>query len=602
MELAINLNVKKEIYLLVDKKILLHALRKISTLVSFLLTGVLYSQNINFEYALSFYDNEKFKESLEELKKIDTAAISEYDKATWYYYYADIQFSLDKHDVAYQFALKAEDLYEALEERSDVIDSKLLRLSIVSHQNSLNFDEKLLINDILSYIETTNDSTTLMKVYFRIGNTFTRNNNHEKANYYYRIILEKTKKSIDTAHAYMNIGTVYSTIAPQNQDSALSYAKKAIPILVKNNNLTSLASNYNNQAEAYYYKKQYKKAIEYLLKADSITLNKNDKKTRIIFYENLAKNYDSLSDYRNASYYYSKKIKLTDSINNLVQNLNIADVREKYKTADLKAKNAQTNTYLTISLAILTLVIISAYLLQKNTRKKQLLAEQAKDLEEQKVSTLLKEQELASIDAMIEGQEKERKRIAEDLHDDLGALMATINLHLENVGSKNSPNALKKTKSLLGEAYTKIRSIAHAKNAGVIANQGLLVAINNMASKIKSANKLDIEVIAHGLENRLENSLELSLFRMIQELIANIIKHAEATKATIQLTQFENSLNIIVEDNGKGFETTINKEVEKKGIGLESIKKRIIHLEGTFSIDSTIGKGTTILIDIPLTV
>ena len=175
--------------------------------------------------------------------------------------------------------------------------------------------------------------------------------------------------------------------------------------------------------------------------------------------------------------------------------------------------------------------------------------------------------------------------------------MATINLHLENVGSKNSPNALDKTKTLLNEAYEKIRNMSHVKNAGVIANEGLLRAIQNMTSKISSANKIDIEVIAPELKNRLENSLELSLFRTIQELLTNIIKHAEATKATIQLTQFNESLNIIVEDNGKGLETS---KIKENGIGLSNIKKRITHLDGTLSIDSTLGRGTTILIDIPL--
>jgi signal transduction histidine kinase len=98
---------------------------------------------------------------------------------------------------------------------------------------------------------------------------------------------------------------------------------------------------------------------------------------------------------------------------------------------------------------------------------------------------------------------------------------------------------------------------------------------------------------------RLENSLELSLFRTVQELVANAIKHAEATKLNIQLTQHEDNLNIIVEDNGIGFDrSTIGKT--KTGMGLTNIEKRIEHLEGTFTVDSVLGKGTSILIDIPV--
>jgi len=588
----------------VDKNILLHISKKIIILVSFFLTGFLFAQKVDFDDFYLFYDSENFKESLLELNKIDTAKISKNDMAHWCFYYADTQSNLDQQGIAHKYILKAEKIFNSLNKLSDVIDSKFLRLSIICHQNSLDYDQQSVINDILSYAEKNNDSIRLMKIYFQIGHTFVDNDNKEKANYYYRTILKKTKKSIDTAQAYMNIGSVFSTIEPTNQDSALYYAKKAVPILIKENNLESLTADYNNQAEAYYYKKKYRKAIQYLLKADSININKNDKKTRVILYENLAKNYDSIGDYEFATYYYRDWIKLADSINDLEQDIAIAKERERYQNAELRAENleekantSKKNTQLIISLSILALVIISAYLLQKNTRKKQLLAEQAKDLEVQKVANLLKEQELASIDAMIEGQEKERKRIAEDLHDDLGALMATINLHLENVGSENSPNALDKTKTLLSEAYEKIRNMSHVKNAGVIANEGLLRAIQNMTSKISSANKIDIEVIAPELKNRLENSLELSLFRTIQELLTNIIKHAEATKATIQLTQFNESLNIIVEDNGKGLETS---KIKENGIGLSNIKKRITHLDGTLSIDSTLGRGTTILIDVPL--
>lgn len=319
--------------------------------------------------------------------------------------------------------------------------------------------------------------------------------------------------------------------------------------------------------------------------------------SHLILYDWNYKNLIALENKEEAFESLEEAYLLKDSIYKKNYDAQVANSDIKYKSAEKEKKLIEKNSQLIISLSILALVIISAYLLQKNTRKKQLLAEQAKDLEAQKVFTLLKEQELASIDAMIEGQEKERKRIAEDLHDDLGALMATVKLHFDNIETAQNEDAVQKTSSLLDEAYSKIRTIAHAKNAGVIANDGLLVAVKNMTSKISSANKVDMEVIAHGLENRLENSLELSLFRTIQELIANIIKHAEATKATIQLTQFQESLNIIVEDNGKGFDF---KEIKETGIGLDNIKKRVEHLNGKLNIDSTLGKGTSIILDIPI--
>ena len=140
--------------------------------------------------------------------------------------------------------------------------------------------------------------------------------------------------------------------------------------------------------------------------------------------------------------------------------------------------------------------------------------------------------------------------------------------------------------------------MAHVKNSGVIAKNGLLPAVQKLARNASGVNGLTIEVEDYGLEERLENTLEISVFRIIQELVTNIIKHAQATQASIAINQYEDSLNIIIEDNGKGFNA--KRLPQKEGMGLFSIEKRIEHLEGGIEIDSTPGKGTHILIDIPL--
>ncbi len=120
-----------------------------------------------------------------------------------------------------------------------------------------------------------------------------------------------------------------------------------------------------------------------------------------------------------------------------------------------------------------------------------------------------------------------------------------------------------------------------------------------MAEKISSADKLNIEVISFGLNKSLDNSLEISVFRIIQELVTNVIKHANANNATINISQYENNLNIIIEDDGVGFNI---KTVDlKNGMGISSIKTRIEHLNGSFNIDSTINKGSSVIIDIPIT-
>ena len=120
-----------------------------------------------------------------------------------------------------------------------------------------------------------------------------------------------------------------------------------------------------------------------------------------------------------------------------------------------------------------------------------------------------------------------------------------------------------------------------------------------MAAKVSTANTIQIDVIDHGLDYRLENSLELTIFRIIQELIANTIKHAQATEASIHLTNHEDNLNIMVEDNGIGFKPKQNNKTNE-GMGLGSIDKRVSHLNGTLTIESEHNSGTTVIIDIPL--
>ena len=227
------------------------------------------------------------------------------------------------------------------------------------------------------------------------------------------------------------------------------------------------------------------------------------------------------------------------------------------------------------------------------------MAEKEALLKQERVDNLLKEQELVSIDAMIEGQEKERQRVANELHDDLGSLMATIKLHFDNSKVSKKDPALQNAQKLLEEAYQKVRGMAHSKNSGVMSDQGLLPAIKKMAKVITETNALKVSVEDFGMGDRLENSLELNLFRMVQELVANTIKHAEATQVNIQLTQHEDNLNIIIEDNGKGFDRS-KVDTSKTGMGLTTIEKRVEHLEGNFTVDSILGKGTSILIDIPV--
>jgi signal transduction histidine kinase len=127
----------------------------------------------------------------------------------------------------------------------------------------------------------------------------------------------------------------------------------------------------------------------------------------------------------------------------------------------------------------------------------------------------------------------------------------------------------------------------------------LVPALKNLINKISSSKGLQVQFLTHELNSRLDEQTEISIYRIILELINNIVKHANATKATVQLIKYPDYINITIEDNGKGFDVSkINDE--KTGIGLGNVAARVNYLKGKIEIDTRPGKGTTIVIDIPL--
>ena len=428
--------------------------------------------------------------------------------------------------------------------------------------------------------------------------------------------LLKIKKSnnIFLKGKYNQMIGVFFSYYKKDKDSALFYMQKARVLFEKKdyqlfkNELFGIYGNIGQYADS---KGNYNLAKQYYNKTNEIDIPKYRYLVKVKLNEVLAKNAlkRNLND---SAYFFLKQSNLyKDTLNEYNKARTLIDLDKKYKTAEKDKKIEETESkglkirnFFIASLLFIILGGTIGFLTLKNSRRKRKLAEQETELETQKNLTFLKEQEITIINAMVDGQEKERKQIAEDLHDNLGSVLATLKMHFENLQINkdkkkiNQDELFDKTESLIDEAYLKVRSIAHAKNAGVIANQGLLIAVQMMAEKISSADKIKIEVIDFGLNKRLENSLEISVFRTIQELITNVIKHAEANNITINISLFDNNLNIIIQDDGKGFDAL--KINITKGMGIASIKTRINHLKGAFEIDSTIKKGTSIIINIPV--
>ena len=463
------------------------------------------------------------------------------------------------------------------------------------------------LNYYLELAKKTGNEYKISSAYNSLGVYYDKNNNPKKAIQNFKKSLNYNQRNKSRNTTLQNIGSIYLNYF-NNVDSAFFYNQKAINKYTSKRNLAFI--HYDLSLIALRKKNLKLENKELHTSLNYIKLDPFPE-LEAKLYKDLSENNKKLKNYKESLRYLEKY----DSLNNIIKNQSqiekVEEIEIKYQTEkkekanlQLKLKNEKTNNFLIASLLFIFLSSIITVLTFKNSNKKRKVAEQQKELETQKNLTLLKEQEITTINAMVDGQEKERKQIAEDLHDNLGSVLATLKLHFEKLKINCEKNLIdpeilfNKTENLIDEAYIKVRSIAHAKNSGVIANEGLLVAIRIMADKISSADKIKIEVIDFGLNKRLKNSLEITIFRIIQELITNVIKHAEAKNATINISLYDENLNIIIEDDGKGFD--FKKVNFKKGMGISSIKTRIEHLKGTFKIDSTLEKGSSIIIDIPI--
>jgi signal transduction histidine kinase len=507
--------------------------------------------------------------------------------------------------------------FESLEDSKSIGDVNLEKLSLLVIMELYKLDLEITNREYTSYLEQYKSliEDQYDNVFYALNNYFfeSRNNNREELTEYVATLdraFDRIPEDSKLRPFYYFEKATFSVLY-QQVEAAKSELQKTIEL--SENTPMYRYINYGaylKLSELYYKEGDLTTAFVYLNKTKQYNDLSNPLKSDYYYYRYGARYYEKLKENDSAYFFLKKSIQLRNKIQGAKEQLRRSFANVKYKTVEkekenleLKQKNLEKRNWIIVIVAIVIFGIYISFQSLKNSKKKRLLALQEKELEQQKNLTLLKEQEISTINAMVEGQEKERKRVAEDLHDNLGSVIATLKLHFENLRMNrekkkiNQEALFDKTENLIDEAYQKVRSIAHAKNSGVIANQGLLVAVKLMAEKISSANKVQIEVIDYGLEKPIENSLEIALFRIIQELTTNIIKHSEATRATLNISQDPEDITILIEDNGKGMDTS---QISlKKGMGLHSIKTRIEHLEGSFTIDSTLTKGTTIIINIP---
>lgn len=505
-------------------------------------------------------------------------------------------------------------------------------------------------------IEKSSDKSRLPALYANLCSLLNDQKQFNRATEYGNKAAELAEQNNDyyaAVNALINLSNTYGYLKQLQKQYAL--LQRALPLALKNKDLEQISDVYNNIGDYYYEQKKYQPSLNYYLGSYKYTLqmgnhyhictacthlaelyhnlNEPDKALQfIIRAETLAKEVGTRADvkeiyltrseieesrgnYKDAYNYLSKASEISDSLFNAEGSKLVADMEAKYQNEKKQKeiiqlerdKKIQTlfikqksilNYFLIGSLIALTALV---FLLYRNFRHRHQLAKQHDQLQQQRISELEKDKQLVAVDSMLKGQEDERTRLAKDLHDGLGGMLSGVKFSLMNMKSNliiNHENVIVFERSLdmLDTSIQELRRVAHNMMPEALVKFGLDEALKDYCDNINKAHILNVKYQSFGMEKRIENTTEIIVYRIIQELLNNIFKHARANEVLVQIIREENRIGITVEDNGKGFNVKI---LEKnKNSGWANIRSRVDYLKGKLDIISEDNKGTSINIEV----
>ncbi|RBQ05378.1 sensor histidine kinase [Pedobacter miscanthi] len=497
----------------------------------------------------------------------------------------------------------------------------------------------ILLNKAIPMAKKANSKEYLGKFYGDLGLVFGNKLQYNKAEEYYLMaiaILEHTEISDKSILflIYLYISKAYI----HNHNDKISSTRN---ILDKAKNILPSCSTPINQIEYYwvesmYYRKikAYNKALSYIaagmnfakkqkpyyqekLNGEKINIltAKGDFKKAAIFLESLIKNpqskysinllnyykelsrvYDTLDNSKAAYQWLNKYSKIKDSLTErgFFDRINALEIKFKTaenqkKIAELNAANQKANLsaknsrLLNWLLGVVSLLILSVFIFGFYYYRNQ-----------KKLATQREEIRLSN--AMLQGQETERYRVARDLHDGLGNLLTVIKFNLGQLAKEKPAIEVNEIARQLDHSINELRRIAHDMMPEMLLNIGLEAALKDLCESLTS-NDLEIDCQLIKLKSTIPQPTQVSIYRIIQELLTNVVKHAQAKNVLLQCTQHKNTFYITLEDDGKGFNTDQLKE--KAGIGLNNIKSRVNYLNGKMEIVSrTDQPGTSLNIEL----
>lgn len=326
-------------------------------------------------------------------------------------------------------------------------------------------------------------------------------------------------------------------------------------------------------------------------------------------YNSFAGWYSAKGNYKIAFEYLQKRSVLADSINTeeIKEKIATAETRFKVLGKDKEIKLLQSEKELQqLSIRqknILNYILLGGasgllfilFLSYRNYRNKQ-------KLQQQRINELETENQLAATEAVLKGEEQERTRLAKDLHDGLGGMLSGIKYSLNTmkgnlIMTPDNAQAFERSMDMLDSSIKEMRRVAHNMMPEALLKFGLDTALKDFCNDINSSGALKVNYQSIGLDKKtIDQTNAIAIYRIVQELLNNTMKHAAATTAIVQVTHIDDILSITVEDDGKGFDTLTLKN--EKGIGWTNIQNRVEFLKGKLDINSQPGKGTSVHIEL----
>lgn len=424
--------------------------------------------------------------------------------------------------------------------------------------------------------------------------------------------LNARKKWGDTSRIgrnYYAIGFAYEKL--KNKDSAIKYYTTAIERAETANDISNITQTLNGFGRTYFNIKEYDLAILYFNKALDTAYKYQNRPLLAETCGYLANAHQEKGDTLKAYKYLKLESVLKDDLLDDNKVNAIIDAERKYdseiKTRTITEQANQIKIgrlWLVIVIIVSISIVVIAFLLIRGYRNRQRMAQKEIDEQRRRVDDLMQKQEVENVNAMLKGQDEERKLIAQELHDRIGSILSTVKLHFTNVETGIALLKEQQNKSyteavgLLDEAVDEVRRISHDLYEGSLAKFGFKTALLQLIAAIEKANVVHVTFMDNGIERNAYKEFEQDLYRITQELLSNSLKYAQAKEITIQLNQKQSVVEYMYEDSGIGFNP--QKIQTSTGIGYKNIAARVAKMGGTWHLDAHPNHGMTLIIELPI--